>query len=221
MKKRYGIFWRAGENIVTALGLTGAMLVLRVIQMLPEGITRTEIKMMASVFFSASLVFIAGVVFFANIMCWYYITDAIKTSMGCTRKKIFMDMQITKLVSAAGVFLVILTAAGGGLKNADMQWLFWGFASLMLLQAVGELFILVWFRFRKIGLILMTAAAAAFGFVIAYGVLKFIKNGILNVTLNFEMLVQMPVVSGMLVVLVYHMIVFISWNLWKKAEIIL
>lgn len=221
MKKKYDGLWRAGQNIGASIMLTGAMLVLRVIQMLPEGITNAEIKMMISVFFSASLVFIAGLIFFVNLMNWYYITDAVKISMGYSRKGIFIDMQITKLVSASGVSAVILAAAGEGLKSKDMQWLFWSFGLLMLFQALGELVIQVWFRFRKMGVILLTAASAVFGFWVAYGTLKFMKNGVLIVNPDFEMLIKNPVAGAVLLFLIYHILVFLSWNLWKKAEITL
>lgn len=216
MKKKYNILWRVGENIATSIGLTAAMLILRIVQM--PGITSTEMKSLASVFFSASLLFIAALIFSVNIITWYYSFDTIKISMGYTRKKVFMDMQITKLISAMGVYAVILLSAGNGLKSEDMQWLLWGFVPLMLIQALVELGIQLWFRFQKIGVILVVAASAVFGFCTAFGVMKFIKRGVFSITFEFEILRKAPLVSAVFILLLYHTIVFISWKLWKTAE---
>lgn len=219
MKKKYNTLWRAGENMVTSIALTAAMLVLRIVQM--PGITKTEIRSLASVFFSASLLFIAVLIFSVNIINWYYVTDTIKISMGITRKKVFMDMQITKLISAAGIYGVILLAVGNGSKSDDMQWLLWGFVPLMIFQTLAELGMQIWFRFRKTGVILMTAASAVFGFSVAYGVMKFMKKGILSMGVEFEILRKTPLVSVIFILLVYHVMVFVSWKLWEKAEITL
>lgn len=218
-EKKYNALWRAGENIGAALLLTAAMLVMRIVQI--PGVTNTEIKMLTAAFFSASLLFVAGLIFCVNTLNWYFIEDAVRVTMGGTRKKIFMEMQITKLVSAAGVFAVVLPAVGEGLKAKDMQWIFWGFAALMILQAIAELAIMVWFRFRKMGVILMTAAAAVFGFCIAYGVMSFLENGVFWMHLNVGILMNSPVGSAVLLFVIYHVLVIVSWSLWERAEITL
>lgn len=220
MKKKYSAYFRAADNVGTSVIITGALLVLKIIQRQPE-ITTEEIRSLTQIYFSSTLFLIAAITGFCQTMNWYFINDTVRVSMGTTRKKIFAEMQITKLLSSAVIYAIILKVTGSDLKNQDMRWIFWSFAFLMIFQSMSEFAFLLWFRFRKAGTWIMAAVSAPLGFLIGYLAIAQIKDGMPGIHLDLALLSAHPVGGTALCLLVCLTLIGSGWQLWKKTEIAL
>ena len=146
--------------------------------------------------------------------------------MGYTRKNVFWDMQLVKLLSA---FFAALISGGalvlGGWPLAaweDLSLVFWGFVLMLLTQGVEELLTILYLKTRKqwIALIAIVAACAAIGGFVGYSAMAVIDGkGLIKIRISFLFLQENPLLWLVFFAAVYCLMGYFSWKLLKNLEV--
>ena len=176
--------------------------------------------------FPGSLILVSAVTLTLMIYSRYSVYEPLKIFMGYTRKNVFWDMQLVKLLSA---FFAALISGGalvlGGWPLAaweDLSLVFWGFVLMLLTQGVEELLTILYLKTRKqwIALIAIVAACAAIGGFVGYSAMAVIDGkGLIKIWISFLFLQENPLLWLVFFAAVYCLMGYFSWKLLKNLEV--
>ena len=149
----------------------------------------------------------------------------VKLSMSCTRKQLFMDIQLYKLLTAGAVCLIGL--AGTYLSVypdiPDLievkQWL-WGFLCLITAQSVVELLVLLYLKIQKAWLMMavMVVLFTAMGAGVGYTVGAILNGQMVGMKMDLTVFREWLLPIFLSIAAVCFLVIGISWNLMKKIE---
>lgn len=217
MKRGVRIAKSAGKNIGMTVLLIGVIFVLKILR--TPGLDKDMINSLAEIYFTISMLFAAGLLFPICIANAYSLGELIKVSMGYTRKKVFMDMQLVKIAASAGIVFLADIFPRTLFKTSNQSWILWSFGILMLIQAFAEFAAVFYLKYKKMGIFLLIIGSAAIGFLFSYATMKFIKTGFFHIEFSFAYFQEHVWVWGILLAVLYHILLILSWSLWRKLEI--
>lgn len=149
----------------------------------------------------------------------------VKLCMSCTRKQLFMDIQLYKLLTAGAVCLIGL--AGTYLSvypdipdlTEVKQWL-WGFLCLITAQSVVELLVLLYLKIQKAWLmmVVMVVLFTAMGAGVGYTVGAILNGQMVGMKMDLTVFREWLLPIFLSIAAVCFLVIGISWNLMKKIE---
>ena len=176
--------------------------------------------------FPGSLILVSAVTLTLMIYSRYSVYEPLKIFMGYTRKEVFWDMQIVKLLSAFFTALISGGAIAFGswplATLGDLSMVFWGFVLLMLTQGMEELLTILYLKTRKqwIALIAIVTACAAIGGFVGYNAMAVIDGkDFVEVQISFRFLQKAPLLWLVVFAAVYCLMGYLSWKLLKNLEV--
>lgn len=215
--KKYGVLGRVWGNIVTTLGLSLAILILREIKHKSFSLENrfgVLLKDFGNILLAAGILVTA-----LQLMYWYYCVETQKISFGCTRKKSFLDMQKVKLLSTAAIIGINVLFNLQQLSLKYWETLIWIAGIFLIAQSLGEVTAVFQTRHTWLSTIILTITSAILGFAVGYGVLYVINGNKGETSFSLQSFVQAPFFYGSIFIVGILCMTGISWRLWRKAEV--
>ena len=224
MKREKRILKMVWEDLWVGLGL---VLVLCAAQFIRSSQWNLErLRELAASSFPDSLILVSAATLTLMIYSRYSAYEPLKIFMGYTRKGVFWDMQLVKLLSALFVALI----SGGAMVFGrwsltiwkDQSMVFWGFVLMMLTQGIEELLTILYLKTRKqwIVLIAIVAACAAIGGFVGYNTTALInENDFSGIQISFLFLQENPLLWLTVSAAAYCLMGYFSWKLLKNLEV--
>lgn len=215
--KKYGVLGRVWGNIVTTLGLSLAILILREIKHKSFSLENrfgVLLKDFGNILLAAGILVTA-----LQLMYWYYCVEVQKISFGCTRKKSFLDMQKVKLLSTAAIIGINILFNLQQLSLKYWETLIWIAGIFLIAQSLGEVTAVFQTRHTWLSTIVLTITSAILGFAVGYGVLYVINGNKGETSFSLQSFVQAPFFYGSIFIVGILCMIGISWRLWRKAEV--
>lgn len=224
MKREKRILKMVWEDLWVGLGL---VLVLCAVQFIRSSRWDLErLRELAAASFPSSLILVSAATLTLMIYSRYSTLEPLKIFMGYTRKEVFWDMQLVKLLSALFAALISAGAVVFGkwplAAGEDLGMVFWGFMLMMLTQGLEELLTILYLKTRKqwIVLIAIVAACAAIGGFTGYNAMALInEKDFSGIQISFLFLQENSLLWLTLFAAVYCLMGYFSWKLLKKLEI--
>lgn len=224
MKRGKRILKMVWEDLWVGLGLVLVLCAAQFFRSSQWDLARLKELMGSS--FPGSLILVSAVTLTLMIYSRYSVYEPLNIFMGYTRKNVFWDMQLVKLLSA---FFAALISGGalvlGGWPLAaweDLSLVFWGFVLMLLTQGVEELLTILYLKTRKqwIALIAIVAACAAIGGFVGYSAMAVIDGkGLIEIRISFLFLQENPLLWLVFFAAVYCLMGYFSWKLLKNLEV--
>lgn len=217
MKRGKRILKMVWEDLWVGLGL---VLVLCAAQFFRSSQWNLErLKELTGSSFPGSLILVSAVTLTLMIYSRYSVYEPLKIFMGYTRKNVFWDMQLVKLLSA---FFAALISGGalvlGGWPLAaweELSLVFWGFVLMLLTQGVEELLTILYLKTRK-----QWIALIAIGGFVGYSAMAVIDGkGLIEIRVSFLFLQENPLFWLVFFAAVYCLMGYFSWKLLKNLEV--
>lgn len=215
--KKYGVLGRVWGNIVTTLGLSLTILILREIKHKSFSLENrfgVLLKDFGNILLAAGILVAA-----LQLMYWYYCVEVQKISFGCTRKKSFLDMQKVKLLSTAAIIGINILFNLQQLSLKYWETLIWIAGIFLIAQSLGEVTAVFQTRHTWLSTIILTITSAILGFAVGYGVLYVINGNKGETSFSLQSFVQAPFFYGSIFIVGILCMIGISWRLWRKAEV--
>ena len=224
MRREKRILKMVWEELWVGLGL---VLILCTVQFFRSSQWNLErVRELAVSSFSSGLIIVSSAALPLMIYSRYSAQEPLKIFMGYTRKKVFWDMQLVKLLSA--FFIALISGASvvfGSWPLAsleDLGMVFWGFVLMMLVQGITELLTILYLKTRKqwIALIAIIASCGVIGGFVGYNTTAVInEKDFSGIQISFLFLQENPLLWLVFSVAVYRLMGWFSWKLLKNLEI--
>lgn len=224
MKRGKRILKMVWEDLWVGLGL---VLVLSAAQFLRSSRWSLEsVRELAGSAFPGSLILVSAATLTLMVYSRYCIYEPLKIFMGYTRRKVFWDMQLVKLLSALIITLISGAAAVFGswplATLGELSMVFWGFVLMMLTQGVEELLTILYLKTRKQWIVLsaIVAACASIGGLVGYNAMAVIDGkNFIEVQISFRFLQEDPLLWLAFFAAIYCLMGYFSWKLLKNLEV--
>lgn len=224
MKREKRILKMVWEDLWVGLGL---VLVLCAAQFIRSSQWNLErLRELAAFSFPDSLILVSAATLTLMIYSRYCAYEPLKIFMGYTRKGVFWDMQLVKLLSALFIALIsggaVVLGRWSSTEAKDLRIVFWGFVLMMLTQGVEEFLTVLYLKTRKqwVVLIAIVAACAAIGGFVGYNTTALInENDFSGIQISFLFLQENPLLWLTVSTAAYCLMGYFSWKLLKNLEV--
>lgn len=223
MRKWKRIFMDAGENLTIGLAVALFFSLLNIFRSAAwslEGIREIVGTMFSESFMVVSILLMALLVYSR-----YAVSEPVKIAMCCSRKEVFLERQISKLVSGLAVVAIswaaLMVKKLGQMETEDFLWLLQGFLLLMLAQGAAEILTILYLRTRRGWIVLVTIVflSACLGGYVGFTVMRSISNSGFEGEISIWLIQGGPVLGVLLVLIIYHLLAVCSWKMFKNLEV--
>lgn len=215
--KKYGVLGRTWENVVMTVGLSLAMMIVRVIK---QGRFYSGDSLEALLEdFSGILLLVGILVTTFQLMYEYYAIEGQKITFGYTRKSCFLEMQGVKFISTAVILVIHILLNFRQMNFEYGKKVIWIAGTFLIAQSIGELTSVFQMRNTWFSMIILTTVSAFMGFTAGYGVISIINGEKGKGSFFLEIFNHASVLYSSIFVAGILCLIGVSWKLWKKAEV--